>query len=78
MKIKIGDFFSYGLWDGRQVPVKVKSLIDGYPAEFEVTETIPGRCKKGAILTWDDEDREEMKSYMEGNFKTVKEFYESR
>lgn len=55
MTIQIGSKFSYGLWDGRQVPVKVKSLIGGYPAEFEVTETIAGLCKKGVILTWDDD-----------------------
>ena len=74
--MKIGDKFSYGLWDNRQVPVKLHKLIDGYPAEFKVTETIPYLCVKGAILTWDDKDRAEMKKFMEGDYSSVREFFQ--
>lgn len=58
--MKIGDQMTYGLADGRQVPVKVNKLNKfGLAAEFKVTKTIPFLCRKGAIIEvpddfWDD------------------------
>jgi hypothetical protein len=42
---------TYGLWDGRQVPVKVTKLNRRKLAsELTVTDTIPFLCKKGAVI----------------------------
>ncbi len=59
--LAIGDTLTFGLWDNKQIPVRVKALIDGYPSSFEVTQTIPHFCVKGAIITYDKGDREEMR-----------------
>ncbi len=63
--LAIGDTLTFGLWDNRQIPVRVKALIDGYPSSFEVKQTIPYLCVKGAIITYDKVDRREMREFCE-------------
>lgn len=54
--LPIGTNLSYGLWDRRQVPVKVAKLNkDKLPNLLVVTETIPNLCKKGAEITLEDD-----------------------